>query len=189
MDIIAMIKSLGDAVDGVFGWARQRDSEENAAAVSLGEERVQDQRAADEAAKTIAQRDTVQARKNLAELALLWGLFIGGLMFCGCYGTVTPPVAAATLPSWDGTNQNSGFVGWTTNAAGQTTGAFITAHAVDRYRSLMADYGKAWGEMKPDEGITWLPNGGQTFWIDAQHLDYFMAACRWKRNGRAADGK
>jgi len=181
--ILSTIKAGLDAFTAFMGWTAQRQALKNTTAVQAGAKRVQDQKEADATAQTIAKRDTAQIRKDLAELALAVGLFVGAVVLAGCHGTVTPPRAAAAVASWDGTNQNSGFLGWTTNSAGETTGAFITAHALERYNALMLDYGAAW-QTKPGDGVTYLPDGGRSFWIDAGHLQHFDDAQKWQRNGR-----
>lgn len=94
----------------------------------------------------------------------------------GCASTVTPAAIERTANSWDGTNQNSGFIAWTNG------GALITAHARDRYNALVKIYG---GRFQPplqaDAGIdgTYAANG--TYWIDAEHLADFSAMNRWRR--------
>ena len=117
-------------------------------------------------------------------LALAWLVALAHAvtwaLTAGCASTVTPPVAVAWSPSWDGTNLNSGFVCYTTNASGTVTGGIITAHAAARYNALMSTYGGTW-QAKPADGLTELTNG--LFAIDAQHLSYFTTANRWRKNG------
>lgn len=117
----------------------------------------------------------------MALAAALAAILAVGL--CGCASTILPPVASASATSWDGTNQNSGFLGYTTNAAGQVTGGIITAHARDRYNALMRDYGRAaWNIQRDDDGLVALT--GDTWFIDAQHLAYFAEGNRWRKNGK-----
>ncbi len=66
-------------------------------------------------------------------LFLLCALSVLLLSF-GC--TVTPKRAVAQSISFDGTNQNSGFIGWDQDGYGM-----ITRHARDRYVSLVLLYG------------------------------------------------
>ena len=125
------------------------------------------------------------ARFFLALGLALAAAVVVGVMLAGCATTITPPVAAPASDSWDGTNQNSGFISFTRSGNGAVTGAVITPHARDRYNVLMREYGNAWGILAPDSGIVAIP--GNSYWIDAQHLGYFADAQRWKRNGRAPD--
>ena len=99
----------------------------------------------------------------------------------GCAGTVTTPVAQAAAASFDGTNQNSGVIALVTNQAGVATGAIITPHARDRYNALMSEYGRAWLISGNDVGLTCQSNG--CWFIDDEHLQDFITASRWRRNG------
>lgn len=69
-------------------------------------------------------------------------------MLTGCT-TVTPRIVEAPKPSWDGTNQNSGFVGWS------GPNGVITPHARERYNGLIEIYGKKFiPPLVHDYGIT-----------------------------------
>jgi hypothetical protein len=106
-----------------------------------------------------------------AALALLLGV--------GCVRTIIPVIPSASQPSYDGTNQNSGFVGFDASRNG-----ILSAHARDRYNSLVADYGALIKPpVKPGEGLAG-PTSTNTWLIDPQHLVYFATFSRWHREGR-----
>lgn len=107
---------------------------------------------------------------------------IGILGMSACTNTVTPHVSKPAVASWDGTNQNSGFIGSATNAAGKRIGGYLTQHGRDRYNALMAEYGGLWGGVAPDAGL--MPTASGVWFIDAQHLGYFMEANWRKKNGK-----
>jgi hypothetical protein len=113
-------------------------------------------------------------RNSLPILGLLVGLLIG----CS---TVAPSRIVSSAPSWDGTNQHSGFVAWTTNGT-----AIITPHARDRYNALVTRYGTNWSPaLVCDSGI--FPAAGQYSWayeIDNEHLAKFATMLRWKKEGK-----
>lgn len=93
----------------------------------------------------------------------------------GC-GTVTPKQVTSAAASFDGSERNSGFIGWTTNGFG-----IITPHARDRYNALIADYGVRFHPpLKPDYGIT--PTPTNTFTITPEALSDFATMNRWRRN-------
>jgi hypothetical protein len=115
-------------------------------------------------------------------LAIIFYPLVIAIVLAGCVGTLTPPIAQASAASWDGTNQNSGFISFATNADGKVTGGIITPHARERYKALMRECGHAWLVTSDDAGLTRLPNG--TWFIDAQHLAYFAEANDWIRNGK-----
>ncbi len=94
-----------------------------------------------------------------------------------CTSTVTPRIVSNSFASWDGTNQNSGFIGYQPRGSGE-----ITSHARDRYNELIAIFGSRFlPPLKPDAGLT--ATGTNTFLIDAQHLDYFATMNRWHKQG------
>ena len=97
------------------------------------------------------------------------------LLLPGCT-TVTPEQVHASVASYDGTNQNSGVISFTSDGS-----AIITAHARDRYNALVCVYSKKFlPPLLPDDGLKFQsPN-----WvIDPQHLNYFKAMNRWKKEG------
>jgi hypothetical protein len=92
-------------------------------------------------------------------------------------------MVADNQASYDGAEQNSGLLGFTTNGQGQVTGAVITPHARDRYNALVAAYGARYQPaVKPDDGI--VPTGTNTFRIDAEHLIKFSAMNRWRKQAQ-----
>ena len=110
-----------------------------------------------------------KSEKSWQSEALLVLLALALLM--GCTTTLTPVQPAAKVASWDGTNQNSGFVRWTNG------GGILTPHACDRYNGLIALYGGRFvPPLKPDAGLTQCQDG--LWFIDAQHLADFALLCK-----------
>lgn len=104
-------------------------------------------------------------------LVLLCSIFI----IVGC--TVTPKIVTDTTPSFDGTNQNSGFIAFDPNGYG-----IITPHARDRYNGLIEIYGKKFNPpLTFDAGI--IKTCTNTFLIDPQHDVYARTMNRWKKSG------
>ncbi len=102
-------------------------------------------------------------------------LFLFALLLAGC--TVTPKKVSATVASFDGGAQNSGFLGYTTN------GGVLTPHAFERYNALSARYGTNFvPALTPAAGCAAFTNG--TWLIDAQHEIYFKTMVRWRKEGR-----
>jgi hypothetical protein len=73
-----------------------------------------------------------------------------------------------------GTNQNSGWLGYTD--ASKTLGV-ITPHARDRYNALVERYGAAWNIQK-DFGLAPWTNGNYSITPQA------LVASQWKRDGK-----
>ena len=110
------------------------------------------------------------------------GMFVLALVLfvCGCVGTVRPAPVTRAAASWDGTNQNSGFLGWTNG------GAIISEAARERYDGLRGRYGML--EVPPvlaADGISPGP-AFATWFIDDEHLAVFAKWTRWKREGKPA---
>lgn len=87
------------------------------------------------------------------------------LMFSGCTVApkILPPAASA---SYDGNDKNSGFIAF--NADGSAT---ITAHARDRYNSLIEKYAKNFNPpLQKDDGVRRI---GDSWVIDKEHLKDF----------------
>ena len=117
---------------------------------------------------------------NNSPLALCGAAAIGAIVLSsGCASTLVPIVPTATVASWDGTNQDSGLIGQ--NLLGRW---IITAHARDRYNSLVKDYGiYFYPPVDKDDGVE--PTTDPTHYqIDQQHLAYFATMNRWKREGK-----
>lgn len=78
---------------------------------------------------------------RLESITNLLTLIAGGaglclLLLAGCTSTVVPKEIKASVASWDGTQQNSGFLGF--DEAGN---GIITYHAYNRWIALVNDYG------------------------------------------------
>lgn len=106
-------------------------------------------------------------------LWLLWAFAIS-VLISGCTTTVTPRVSTASQASWDGTNQNSGFLQF------EGVTGVITPHARDRYNGLIEIYGKKFvPPIMHDYGV-W-PYIGGNYIISPQALTYFAQMNRWRR--------
>jgi hypothetical protein len=105
----------------------------------------------------------------------IWALLLA-LALTGCAGTIRPAVVTRNAASWDGTNQNSGFLMFTNG------GALITSHARDRYNGLIGTYGARFvPPLAPDAGVQ---AAGIWYQIDAEHLADFCTMERWRREGK-----
>lgn len=100
-------------------------------------------------------------------------------VLAGCAGTVAPKVVASSQASWDGTNQNSGSIGW---APGKRL--IITPHARDRYNALISSYGSRFKPaLVPDQDIE--PSGtGNTFLLAPAGIEHFSAMVQWDKQTR-----
>jgi hypothetical protein len=99
------------------------------------------------------------------------------VLFAGCTTTVTPRIVASLQASWDGTNQNSGFIGFT------DAGGIITPHARDRYNGLIELYGKKFiPPITFDYGISQHTN--ENYIITPQALSDFAQMNRWYKSTR-----
>ena len=123
-----------------------------------------------------------EGRNPKAGDLLVVGLFALALVICvcGCVGTVRPAPVTRSAASWDGTNQNSGFISWTNG------GAIITEHARERYDGLRLTYGMLESPVVlAGDGIHAGP-ASATWFIDDEHLALFAKWTRWKREGKPA---
>lgn len=114
--------------------------------------------------------------QNKSLLVLALSLFLVAAMGCT---TVAPQTVEASLASWDGGKQNSGFLGWT-NYDGVTVG-IITTNALNRYNALIVIYGNRFlpplnkGEGTCDTCITGL------VLMQAQDIEHFARMNRWRK--------
>lgn len=107
-------------------------------------------------------------------LATLVG--VASVAFTAC--TVTPTRLRDSTASFDGNQQNSGFLGFTPDGAG-----VLTPKARARYNGLIEVYGGTnyfRPPLKMDSGLTPFTNG--TFQIDAEHLVKFGQMNRWRKS-------
>lgn len=113
----------------------------------------------------------------LALTVLFWfALGVAIVLFAsGCAPTVRPLAPQAKTASFDGGQNNSGLI-----AIDLAHNGILTPHARDRYNGLVSRYGERFSPVvHQDEGIS--PTLTNTFLLDAQHLAYFAAMQRWKR--------
>jgi hypothetical protein len=105
----------------------------------------------------------------LTALAII--LLINALSGCT---TATPRVVESPAASWDGTNQNSGFIGWSGHSG------VITPHARDRYNALIEIYSKKFvPPLLTDYGIT--ATTSNVFLITPEALADFVLMNRWHK--------
>lgn len=94
-------------------------------------------------------------------------------LLAGC--TVIPKPFEAPTASFDGGEQNSGFLGSLPDHDG-----VITPHARDRYNELVKTFGTRFQPpLTLDAGVSAYTNG--TFRIDPEHLVKFATMNRWRR--------
>jgi hypothetical protein len=104
---------------------------------------------------------------------MLMLLAVIGLSSC----TVTPKTVRDKTASFDGNQQNSGFLGYDGEGYG-----IITSNALARYNGLIAKYGERYAPpLKPNAGVTPHTNG--TFRIDNAHDVRAREMNRWRRSG------
>ncbi len=101
------------------------------------------------------------------------------LWLCGCTSTVTPPTVTSSQASWDGNQQNSGFIGYDSVGNG-----ILTIHAYQRYYELASSYGHHFSpklDVYRDDDLQ--KTATNTYIIDAAHLEKFATMNRWKKQG------
>ena len=111
----------------------------------------------------------------LISLAVFIALTISIIVTSGCTSTVTPRTVLSSQASWDGTNQNSGFIGFEGSAG------IITPHARDRYNALIEIYGKKFNPPITSDYGVWPYTGGN-YIISPQALTYFTQMNRWRKS-------
>lgn len=118
-----------------------------------------------------------EALKLIAAGLVAAALMFGIMMLTSCAGTTRPTRVQSAVASFDGNEQNSGFIAFAPDGSG-----IITPHAHARYQALVADYG---ARFKPpllsDEGTALTTTN--TWTIDRGHLAQFMTMQRWKKQG------
>lgn len=95
--------------------------------------------------------------------------------------TVTPKRVQSTVPSFDGTNQNSGFIGYAPDGRG-----IISPGLRERYSGLAGRYGGRFTPvLTPDAGIQ--ATASNAFLIDQEHLSKLIRMSVWKRQDGLKD--
>lgn len=107
------------------------------------------------------------------------------LILCGCTSTVRPVVVESRAPSWDGTSQNSGLIGFDT--AGN---AILTPRAEARYFYLCELYGWKFHPPACGNEARMIPTNGfpNLFLLDPLHLSEFATMNRWLKEEKAPGG-
>lgn len=95
--------------------------------------------------------------------------------FGGCAPTIAPKAAHDSAPTYDGTQRNSGFLGFDSHGNG-----IITPRAFQRYQGLLSEYRAAF---TPALGTNDWPiaTATNTYVITPQELTYFATMSRWKK--------
>jgi hypothetical protein len=100
------------------------------------------------------------------------------LFAAACANTIVPRNVSTDIVSWDGNEQNGGFIDFTDRGGG-----IITPNARNRYNILISIYSTNFiPPLKFDDGIT--STSTNTFLIDAQHLSNFATMNRWHKSKR-----
>jgi len=105
---------------------------------------------------------------------------VSSLFFCAflisC--TITPKQVESSSASYDGSEKNSGFIGWTTNNT--ICYGILTPHARDRYNSLITTYKKRFTPpLTKDYGLTY---NNPNYYITLEALSKFAEMNRWHKN-------
>lgn len=111
----------------------------------------------------------------------LCGYGCAGLL-AGCAPTITPRVVQSQSASFDGNAQNSGLVGFDDAGNG-----ILTEHGWNRYLELVHEYGSHFTPPLAAPELS-AKTATNTFLIDRQHLAYFAAMNRWKKQGANPHG-
>jgi hypothetical protein len=99
-----------------------------------------------------------------------------GLMPYGC--TIAPKPVQATVPSFDGTAQTSGFLVWTNGYV------VVTLDAIARYNALIGRYGTNLKKPQtPRLGVVYQL-GTNAAWLSGQASVDFGQMELWKRSGK-----
>lgn len=119
-----------------------------------------------------AKNQRSDARK-LAFLLVLSVIAILAAALCGCT-IVTPHTVNSSAYSFDGTNQNSGVIGFVGEQAE------VTPHWRDRYNGMIAVYSKRFlPPLVPDYGLT--PTATNTFLVTPEAYRDFVKMNRWRK--------
>lgn len=112
---------------------------------------------------------------NARRAALVWLVAMALHVFASC--TITPRTVRPVDASFDGTQKNSGFIGWTEDGRGS-----ITSRARSRFNELVRHHGdKFLPPITPDYGLTPGTNG--TWLITQESLVKFQTMNRWHKSG------
>ncbi len=97
-------------------------------------------------------------------------LLLALLLCAGCTSTIVPTAVESKAASYDGNDQNSGYLG----------NGRITAHARDRYNGLIKIYGRD-ARLVEDQGLSFNSDGSWS--ITKECLVKFLEMSDWKRAG------
>lgn len=97
------------------------------------------------------------------------------LFILGC--TVTPHQVTSRTASMDGTNRNSGFIGFRADGYGM-----FTEHAKQRYDSLVRRYGNRFQVPVHEGDGLWQTNGSPIWLLDPEHCTDFETMTRWSNS-------
>ena len=105
-------------------------------------------------------------------LVALAALTVLCVALAGC--TVTPPTVNSPAYSWDGTNQNSGVIGFVGNQIE------VTPHWRARFNSMAAIYGKKFSPpLTADYGVS--ATATNTFLVTPEAFRDFVEMNRWRK--------
>lgn len=96
---------------------------------------------------------------------------------CPACTTVIPQTVTSSQASFDGQEQNSGFVGYAPDGR-----MIVTEYWRDRYNALIEHYaGRMTVPPKPDFGLTPMPNG--QWLVTNQAQVNFLTMNQWRKQG------
>ena len=104
-------------------------------------------------------------------------------VFVGCFGTVTPKIVKSRQISFDGTNQNSGLIGFYFDGR-----AILTERAIGRYNGLILLYGTNFIPiLHMNDGIELYQSNNVNYYLmDKEYLLHFTEMNRWYKKGEKA---
>lgn len=108
--------------------------------------------------------------------AAVWLVVVAVNAVVSC--TIIPRTVRSREASFDGTNQNSGFVGWTADGKG-----VLTARARARYNELVRLYGERFlPAIGSDYGIERHQTAPEQWTITPEALVKFQTMTRWHKS-------
>lgn len=109
-------------------------------------------------------------------------------------GTIVPPTVVEKSSSYDSSTpsgfpqDNSGVIGFHYDSRNNVDGAIITDHAKERYNALIDAYRIQFRKLyfvmlNENDGLREFieEDGSRVWFIDAEHLQYFMRMNRWAK--------
>lgn len=169
-----MMDSIFKAIAAVFSWLGKRSDARNRTDVVRAERQKNEEAWKADVRDDIAKRRTDDVRKHIAPLIAFLAIL---LVSCS---TVAPEVVVPSEAGWDGGEQTSGLLGWSSDGW-----AILTPNALDRYQALARKYGDRFvPPLDPFSGIRLLDfeEREDLHLLDPEHLEKFVQMSRWARD-------